>query len=316
LPKARNSIQEDPNRKNIMINRLTIIGGTHGNEVTGIYLLRRWAANPTEIARESFATSTLWANPKAFYENKRYIDVDLNRSFLIKELYDETIITYEGNRAKAINTYLGPKENPAVDLLIDIHTTTSNMGVTLMLFEGDDEFNFRLAAFIKSHMPQVNLYLSQDGSKDLPYLVSITQKRLVLEIGPVPQGVLRHDVFEQANRVVQLALDYVHSVNIGSHPRHENELEVFVHKSAVSFPLDDAGNICGMVHRDLQDRDFTILKKGDPLFIKLNGDILRFDGDEPSYPVFINEAAYYDKKIALSLTEKAMRKMDPHEPIS
>lgn len=292
-----------------MINKLTIIGGTHGNEVTGTYLLKRWTANPTEIARESFKTSILWANPKAFYENKRYIDVDLNRSFLIKELHDETIITYEGNRAKAINAYLGPKESPAVDFLIDIHTTTSDMGVTIVLFEGDDEYNFRLAAFIKSHMPRVNLYHFQDHSEDHPYLVSITPRRLVLEIGPVPQGVLRHDVFELANRAVQLALDFVHSVNVGSQPDNENEVEVFVHKSVVSFPLDQAGNINGIVHRDLQDKNFSELKKGDPLFIMLNGDLVRFEGDETAYPTFINEAAYYHQKIALSLTEKSIRKI-------
>lgn len=287
-----------------MVNRVTIVGGTHGNEVTGIYLLRRWAANPAEISRESFSTSTLWANPKAFYENKRYIDADLNRSFLIKELNDETIFTYEGNRAKAINAYVGPKGSPAVDLLIDIHTTTSNMGVTLVSFEGDNEYNFHLAAFIKSQIP-VNLYHFQDQSDDFPYLTSITPRRLAVEIGPVPQGVLRHDIFEQANRVVQLALDYVHSVNVGSKPDHETELEVFVHKSAVSYPLDEAGNICGIVHRDLQDKDFTELRKGDPLFAKLNGEIVRFEEDGPAYPAFINTSAYYEKKIALTLTEKS-----------
>jgi len=65
-------------------------------------------------------------------------------------------------------------------------------------------------------------------SDDVPYLTSITPRRLAVEIGPVPQGVLRHDIFEQANHVVQLALDYVHSVNVGSKPDHETELEVFV----------------------------------------------------------------------------------------
>jgi aspartoacylase len=287
-----------------MVNRVTIIGGTHGNEVTGIYLLRRWAANPAEITRESFATSTLWANPKAFYENKRYIDVDLNRSFLIKELNDETIFTYEGNRAKAINAYVGPKGRPAVDLLIDIHTTTSDMGVTLVSCKGDDEYNFHLAAFIKSQIPKVNLYHLPNESDDYPYLTSITPRRLAVEIGPVPQGVLRHDIFEQANSVVQLALDYVHSTNVGSKPEYENELDVFMHKSVVCFPLDEAGNICGMVHRSLQDKNFTELKKGDPLFIKLDGDVVWYEGNEPAYPIFINEAAYYDRQIALTLTEK------------
>ena len=293
-----------------MINRVAIIGGTHGNEVTGTYLLRRWADNPAEITRDSFTTSPLWANPRAFSENKRFVDVDLNRSFLLKELNDETIHTYEGQRAKAINECLGPKEKPAVDFLIDIHTTTSNMGVTLVLFDGCDEYDFRLAAFIKSQMPVVNLYVFKDHSKDLPYLVSIAPRRLALEIGPVPHGVLRQDIFQRANQVVQLALDYVHLLNVGSEPEPAHDLEVFIHKSVVHFPLDAAGNIYGMVHGNLQDRDFTELRKGDPLFMKLDGGIVRFEEDQVVYPVFINEAAYYDAKIALSLTEKVTRKMD------
>jgi len=77
----------------------------------------------------------------------------------------------------------------------------------------------------------------------------------------------------------------------------------------VSFPLDEAGNICGIVHKDLQDKDFTELRKGDPPFIKLNGEIVRFEGDEPAYPAFINTSAYYDKKIALSLTDRTIRKI-------
>jgi aspartoacylase len=292
----------------IIINTLAIVGGTHGNEITGPYLLRRWAANPAEITRESFTTTTFWASPKAFYENKRYIDADLNRCFLNKDLLDKNIFTHEGDRAKVINSYFGPKQNPAVDFLIDIHTTNSNMGVTLISFKGDDEYNFKLAAFIKSQIPIVNLYHFTD-EKDVPYLASITTRRLVLEIGPIPDGVLKHDIFDQANRVVQLALDFIHKVNLGVDPDSVSELEVYVHKTTVSFPLDKDGNIFGMVHRELDGRDFKALRKGDPIFMKLNGEIVRFEEQETAYPVFINASAYYENKVAFSLSEKTMRKI-------
>jgi hypothetical protein len=45
-------------------------------------LLRRREKDPKEVTRKSFTTRTLWLDAKAFYENKRYVDVDLNRSFL------------------------------------------------------------------------------------------------------------------------------------------------------------------------------------------------------------------------------------------
>ncbi|MCA1592330.1 MAG: aspartoacylase [Acidobacteria bacterium] len=285
------------------INKVAIVGGTHGNVFTGTFLLRRWASNPSEITRESFITKPLWANPKAFYENKRYIDADLNRCFFRTDLNNEAIHTYEGNRAKVINAVLGPKENPAFDFTIDIHTTTSNMGVTLILV-GGDKYDLRLAAFIKSHVPDVNLYYFKDQGGDHPYLTSVTPKRLGLEIGPIPQGVLRHDVFEQANDAIRLTLDYIHRVNVGDEPECDKEVEVFLHRNNLDFPVDADGNIYAMIHRNLQGKDFTELKKGDPMFITINGEVITYDEEAIAYPVFINEAAYYDKKIALSLTDK------------
>ncbi|WP_305814570.1 succinylglutamate desuccinylase/aspartoacylase domain-containing protein [Photobacterium leiognathi] len=36
--------------------------------------------------RESFSVETVFANPKAFMENKRYVDRDLNRQFGLHDL--------------------------------------------------------------------------------------------------------------------------------------------------------------------------------------------------------------------------------------
>lgn len=284
------------------INKVAIVGGTHGNEFTGTFLLRRWANNPSEITRESFTTKPLWANPKAFYENKRYIDADLNRCFLRADLNDEAIHTYEGNRAKVINALLGPKDNPAFDLTFDIHTTTSNMGITLILI-GEDLYQLRLAAFVKAHLPGVNLLripleLGQSN------LSSVTPRMIGLEIGPIPQGLLRHDIFEEANEAMRLSLDYIHQVNEGDEPELGNKVEVFMLRGTVGFPVDGDGNICAMVHRELQDRDYKELRKGDATFSTLNGETITFKEEEIAYPAFINEAAYYDKKIAFSLTDK------------
>jgi aspartoacylase len=183
------------------------------------------------------------------------------------------------------------------------------MGVTLILV-GGDEYELKLASYIKSRMPTsmpaVNFYYFKDQGGDHPFLTSITPKRLGVEIGPIPQGVLRHDVFEQTNKVVQLALDYIHLANTGNDPEIEGELEVFMHKSKHRFPEDGAGKICGMVHKDLQGKDFMELRKNDPLFIDINGDELFYEGEDLTYPVFINEAAYYDENIAFSLTEKTV----------
>lgn len=53
-----------------------------------------------------------------------------------------------------------------------------------------------------------------------------------------------------------------------------------------------------------QDRDFCLLHPGDPLFQTFSGETLRYKGNTPLYPFFINECAYYEKGIALSLARK------------
>lgn len=53
-----------------------------------------------------------------------------------------------------------------------------------------------------------------------------------------------------------------------------------------------------------QDRDFCLLHPEDPLFQTFSGETLRYKGHEPLYPFFINECAYYEKGIALSLARK------------
>lgn len=241
--------------------------------------------------------------PKAFHQNKRYIDVDLNRCFLLADLNNEKIESYEGNRAKVINTVLGPKGNPGFDFTFDVHTTTSNMGVTLILV-GMDRYQLRLASFIKRNLVNVNVLCFDSQGKDSPNLCSITPRMLGLEIGPIPQGVLRHDIFAVAYDALKLGLDYIDRVNKGDEPEVDSRLDVFVHRGEVGYPLDADGNICAMVHRNLQDKDFSELRKGEPAFVKLNGETIDYEGDETVYPVFINEAAYYDKKTAFWLTDK------------
>lgn len=47
------------------------------------------------------------------------------------------------------------------------------------------------------------------------------------------------------------------------------------------------------------------LKPGDPIFQTFYGEDILYDDDDPAYPVFINEAAYYEKKVAFVKTRKS-----------
>ncbi len=120
-----------------LIKSVAITGGTHGNELTGVHLTQHWLAQPNEVARESFATELHIANPSAVEANKRYIDQDLNRQFHIDDLNNPELIGLEQQQAKSLNKLLGPKEDPRVDFVIDLHTTTANMGMSLVFNSND-----------------------------------------------------------------------------------------------------------------------------------------------------------------------------------
>jgi len=131
------------------ISRVAIVGGTHGNEFTGAYLIKKFETTPEIIKRPSFETLTLLANPQAFQAGKRYIDKDLNRCFTNQVLESSLESVYEENRAKFINKLLGPKGNPQFDFILDLHSSTANMGLTIILLN-NHPFNLKLAAYLSS----------------------------------------------------------------------------------------------------------------------------------------------------------------------
>ncbi|CAM5211251.1 hypothetical protein [Alishewanella longhuensis] len=49
------------------IKQVAIVGGVHGNEFSGIYLVRQYLAQPEQVRRTSFSTEAVWANPEAHY---------------------------------------------------------------------------------------------------------------------------------------------------------------------------------------------------------------------------------------------------------
>ena len=101
-----------------MIKKVAITGGTHGNELTGVYLVKKWQKNPKLIERNSFETITQLMNKQAIKECRRYIDHDLNRSFSLSDLANNTLDTYEAKLAKELDKLLGKKEAPIQMLIL------------------------------------------------------------------------------------------------------------------------------------------------------------------------------------------------------
>ena len=215
------------------IKTVTISGGTHGNEYTGI-----WCIKVIEKQRESYndgskiipsddkinvfkeypslSISTLLANPKAYMANRRFIDTDMNREFskiklqktteMCSEGDEETCVEsqaslpYEALRAQEIESMFGSPKTGGQhhsDMVIDLHTTTSNMGITLIFTEGDALMS-AAAAFCmhkcKTEYGYENVHillLPKTEKHDRTHLPSVGKHDITIEVGPTPQGVIR-----------------------------------------------------------------------------------------------------------------------------
>lgn len=84
------------------IQRILIAGGTHGNELIGVYMVKKFRERPEIVRRSSFETLTLLGNPPAIAAGTRYIDQDLNRCFAAQVTEPSATLPYEMQRAGEI----------------------------------------------------------------------------------------------------------------------------------------------------------------------------------------------------------------------
>ena len=65
------------------LNRMAICGGTHGNEMSGVYLVQEMARRQKELGDKAWPVPIVLvlSNPRAMKECRRYSETDLNRCF-------------------------------------------------------------------------------------------------------------------------------------------------------------------------------------------------------------------------------------------
>jgi succinylglutamate desuccinylase len=306
------------------LHRVAVVGGTHGNEFTGIYILEKMRLRAAELAAEhpSLAIETVFANPAAHAANRRFIDDDLNRQFVAESLAAELpadAACFEARRAREIDALIGPKgSEAAASVCIDMHTTTANMGCTIIV-SASSSLAIRAAAYVHAHweaecaaddvarsesdrIHHPLRVLVEQGTQDAAgHLASVATDGVEIEVGPTPQGVVRADVVASTERALRLLLRFLELQFSGvSVPLPESvpAYEVLAKVPFVDGALegcDDSLLPGAVVAPSLQDADFSPLHEGEPLFEALNGTVVTYDGSlgDPVYPVFINEAAYY-----------------------
>ena len=286
------------------IQKIAIVGGTHGNELTGVYAIEKLARFPERLRQYCFEVVTLLANPQAVAANRRYLDRDLNRSFDNNDLVNPALTGYEEKRAKEIAAEL---QN--VDLIIDLHSSTSNMGLTI-LPSSTDPFNLRLSAYLSELHPDVRICYGLKCNSDDPMLRSLSPLGCTIEVGAVAQGILDANLFEKTEMLIYAILDYVEAMNQGKPLPVPVDVTVYQTLSSIDYPRAASGELQGMIHPQLQFKDYQPLHPGDPLFMTFLGETIPYSGKSTVYPIFINEAAYYEKGIAMTLTQKQQLKME------
>lgn len=283
-----------------MIQEITLAGGTHGNEYLGSTIIDRVESLGT-YRNNPVPVSTCLANPRATQYGVRFIDEDLNRSFSDDVLSATGGICYEHIRAREINRQLGPKTNRH-RFLIDLHSTTANMGMTIILRDRTP-FNLQAAAYAKLQHPDIRLIFSDLDQKYSRSLNSICEFGLTIEAGPVANAVLRHDLILQTEAVIASLVEFINLSQNQPPVDLPDQVDVYRISERIFYPRSATGELTAMVHQQLQDRDFEPLNTGDPAFYTLDGQIIPHQG-AAGFPIFINEAAYYRENTAFIMTEK------------
>jgi len=208
LSKDRRTLTTSP------VKTVAICGGTHGNETNGVYLAKYFMTNKTVVDRPSFDTTVLLTNTAAVQANQRYVETDMNRCFQMADLANPALDTLEEKRAKEIDALLGPKSavNPKADFVIDMHNTTANTGVALLM-DPTDHFAHEVAAHLVSVDPAVRIVNWAQGKDDYGLLPSIGRSGMTFEVGACPCGCIIGAWYQKSVEMIVAALDYVHAHN-------------------------------------------------------------------------------------------------------
>ncbi|KEF41538.1 MAG: aspartoacylase [Cyanobium sp. CACIAM 14] len=286
--------------------RVLVVGGTHGNERNAPWLLEAWQRRPTLLRRSGLALELVLGNPAAHAAGVRYLDRDLNRSFVPEQLDAADPGDREQQRARDLLIRHGPRGDAPCLVVLDLHSTTAAMGNSLVVY-GRRPADLALAAALQQRLG-LPIYLHEHDPEQTGYLVESWPCGLVVEVGPVPQGVINATICRQSQLALEAALAVLAEARAGELGQPA-DLVVHRHLGSLDLPRHGDGSPAAVVHPERQHRDWRPIAAGDPLFLTAEGTTIAFhptadQGPQPVWAVFINEAAYGEKGIALSFTRR------------
>ncbi|KAG8469024.1 hypothetical protein KFE25_007542 [Diacronema lutheri] len=314
------------------IGHVAVVGATHGNERMGLVIVDELRRAPPTCA---FELSVLVGNEAAVVATGtgaglRYVDTDLNRCFALDDLAREGVPdASEERRARELDRLLGPKRSaqPRCDLILDLHSTTSNTGVLLCLHPRDT-FALELAAHLTSLDPTIRVALWPD-TDDVALLPTIARSGLTIEVGACAHSTVVYSLLVRMRQVVLDALAYVELHNAclraggsggaggDAGERRQSELSLYKRAYTLDYPRTD-GRVSAFIHPMLQGVRELVepLQLSAPIFASLDGSVARLSAVLPAleegeelFPMFVNEAAYVEKDVALILASRERREV-------
>jgi aspartoacylase len=293
--------------------RVMVVGGTHGNERNAPWLLEAWRRHPALLRSSGLALELVLGNPAAHAAGARYLDRDLNRSFVPALLDGPDPGDRELQRARELLARHGPEGSAPCLVALDLHSTTAAMGNSLVVY-GRRPADLALAAGLQQRLG-LPIYLHEQDRSQTGYLVERWPCGLVVEVGPVPQGVIQSTISRQSQLALEAALEVLAEARTGA-LRQPARLVVHRHLGSLDLPRHDDGSPAAVVHPQRQGRDWQPIGAGEPLFLTAEGVTIPFhpqadQGEAAVRAVFINEAAYGEKGIALSLTRREAWPVEP-----
>ncbi|MFM2158362.1 MAG: hypothetical protein RLZZ124_836 [Cyanobacteriota bacterium] len=292
--------------------RVLVVAATHGNERNAPWLMEQWRRRPDLLASAGLELELVIGNPEALAANRRYIERDLNRSFAPELLADPQRRELEIVRARELLARHGPGGEHPCRAVIDLHSTTSGMGNSLVVY-GRRPPDLALAAAIQSRLG-LPVYLHEADPAQTGFLVERWPCGVVIEVGPVAQGLLQAVICRQTQLALEAACTCLAEA-VAGRVRLPEAMTVHRHIGSLDLPRDAGGLPTATLHPLRQNRDWQPLRRGDALFWSADGRSETV-GDQPGdgapqWPVFINEAAYGEKHIALGLTVRERWSCEP-----
>ena len=283
------------------IKKILIVAGTHGNEINPIWALNQFNKEQNNFDKD-IEYNYIIGNPLAYEKGSRYVDADLNRSFnSTKQNIYNNKNNYEINRANFLVERYGINGPDPCQIAIDLHTTTANMGTSIVMY-GRRIKDLCLAALLQNKFG-LPIYLHEKDKRQTGFLVEAWPCGLVIEIGPVAQNFYDSNTVNRFLIIISSLREEINKLknNLIALPK---TLIVHVHQGSIDYPRTKNGDINGLIHPERMNKDWKPTKKGDPLFLDIEGNTLRYQGQDIIWPVFIGEVAYKEKNIAMSFTKK------------